>query len=117
MQCNFNYKTEKKLPRQFYTPRRSEDDPATYLPHSKVMKSYEKCVKNNAATDNFYMNTGRELPCQLDNRVNTNLTNYYVGPVEKCVKNSEATDNSSVNRGRELPCQLDKRVNTNLKNN
>ncbi len=26
----------------------------------------------------FYSNTGRQLPCQLDNRFNTNLTNYWV---------------------------------------
>lgn len=41
--------------------------------------SYEKCsttgIKN---IDGFYSNTGRQLPSQLDMRLNNNLTNQWV---------------------------------------
>ena len=42
-----------------------------------VDEAREKAHKRRGPIDSFYMNSGREVPCQFDNRTGTPLTSYW----------------------------------------
>ena len=43
----------------------------------KAVKKAAEAVEPKRNVDSFYMNSGRELPCQFDQRVGTNLTSHW----------------------------------------
>ena len=65
MDCRLHYKKEKQEERYYFKPTRSENKPATDLSPKAVKKAEEFADKKQGPIDSFYMNSGRELPCQL----------------------------------------------------
>lgn len=76
MDCRLHYKQQPESQRFYFKPTRSENKPATDLSPTAVKKS-DNTVRVVPNTDSFYMNSGRELPCQFDQRTGTNLTSHW----------------------------------------
>lgn len=77
MDCRFHYKTQKPQDRHFFIPMRPENKPATELSPKAVKLSHTAVARRPGPIDSFYMNTGRELPCQLEARTGTALTSHW----------------------------------------
>ena len=83
--CRVDYKSEKKLKseRIFFHSKRSDAEAATELEPEEVDRGRKIATHfkgrniSTANTEDFYRNSGKELPPQIEMRCMTPLTNHW----------------------------------------
>ena len=77
MDCRIHYKQQSEGERYFFKTARPENLPATNLSPKAVDSAKKRTRRKSGPIDSFYMNSGRDLPSQFDNRTGTALTEHW----------------------------------------
>lgn len=77
MDCRFHYKRQKdEEGKKFFDSVRPENKPSTDLSPEAVERAMQT-VRVTPRVDSFFMNSGRELPCQFEQRSGTELNSHW----------------------------------------